>query len=98
MSLSITPSTVLVAVVSFLIAYLANVWYTWRKLSHVPGPTWAGFTKLWMVSQSFQRRQPYAFMEANNKYGTVVQMSLDCPAYMISRLIGPCWTERGYDQ
>ncbi|KAF3037391.1 hypothetical protein E8E11_000820 [Didymella keratinophila] len=74
MSLSITPSTVLVAVVSFLIAYLANVWYTWRKLSHVPGPTWAGFTKLWMVRQSVQRRQPYAFMEANNKYGSLVRV------------------------
>lgn len=77
-------STVLVAVAVSCIAYLIQVWHTWRQLSHVPGPYWAGFTKLWMVSQSFRRRQPYAFMEANNKYGTVARVAF---RYFVDRFI-----------
>jgi hypothetical protein len=98
MNLSITAGTVLVAIAASSIAYLLNVWHTWRQLSHVPGPFWAGFTKLWMVRQSFRRRQPYAIMEANNTYGTVAPAALYYPAYMFLRLADTRWTERGHHQ
>ncbi len=41
----------------------------WSRLSHVPGPFWAGFSKYWMVSQSLKGQQPYAIQKANEKYG-----------------------------
>ncbi|UPX20608.1 uncharacterized protein EKO05_0010836 [Ascochyta rabiei] len=67
--------TILVALIgTSLIAYFVLVWYEWRRLSHVPGPLWAGFTKLWMVYQSQQRRQPHAFKEANDRYGPLVRV------------------------
>ena len=56
---------------ALLIVYFIHEWYTWRQLSHVPGPFWAAFTKLWMVRQSLKRRQPYAFKEANERYGKI---------------------------
>jgi hypothetical protein len=59
--------------VALLIIYLVHTWYEWRRLSHVPGPTWASLTKLWMVRQSLRRRQPFAFKEAHATYGTKIQ-------------------------
>jgi hypothetical protein len=56
--------------VALLTIYLAYTWHEWRKLSHIPGPTWASLTKLWMVRQSLRRRQPFAFKETHATYGT----------------------------
>jgi hypothetical protein len=70
---TVTLSTSLA--VALLTIYLAYTWYEWRKLSHVPGPTWASLTKLWMVRQSLRRRQPFAFKETHATYGTKIQVS-----------------------
>lgn len=54
---------------ALLIVYLIQLLYEWRRLSHVPGPFWAAFTKFWMVRQTVMRRQPYAFKNATESYG-----------------------------
>jgi hypothetical protein len=41
----------------------------WRRLSHVPGPFWAAFSKYWMVRESLKGRQPQAIKQMNDEYG-----------------------------
>lgn len=67
-----------------LIAYLFNAWHEWRRLSHVPGPFSASSSKLWMAFQSFKRRQPYTFKEANERHG-----ALSGSAAMASLILAP---------
>ncbi|KAM5368082.1 hypothetical protein ACJZ2D_009686 [Fusarium nematophilum] len=63
--------TIIVAgIASFAVAlFLADTVRSWYRLSHVPGPFWAAFSKGWMVRQSLKGQQPYAIQEANEKYG-----------------------------
>lgn len=58
------------AVLGLVVLFVADTLRTWYQLSHVPGPFWAGFSKAWMVRQSFKGIQPYAIQQANEKYGT----------------------------
>jgi hypothetical protein len=48
---------------------LVDTLRAWYRLSHVPGPFWAGFSKYWMIRQALIGRQPYANQEVNEKYG-----------------------------
>src|SRR6478609_4990544 len=65
------PRAVIVtAVLGLVVLFVADTLRTWHRLSHVPGPFWAGFSKAWMVRQSFKGIQPYAIQQANEKYGT----------------------------
>ena len=49
--------------------FVVDTLRSWYRLSHVPGPFWAGFSKYWMVRQSLKGQQPYAVQQANEKYG-----------------------------
>ena len=51
------------------VLFLGNWLHAWYRLSHVPGPFWAAFSKYWMVRQSLIGQQPYAIQAANEKYG-----------------------------
>ncbi|KAM5344057.1 hypothetical protein ACJ41O_012594 [Fusarium nematophilum] len=68
--------TIIVAgIASFAVAlFLADTVRSWYRLSHVPGPFWAAFSKGWMVRQSLKGQQPYAIQEANEKYGSLVRI------------------------
>jgi hypothetical protein len=64
------PRTVIAtAALGLVVLFVADTLRTWYRLSHVPGPFWAGFSKAWMVRQSFKGTQPYAIQQANEKYG-----------------------------
>ena len=52
-----------------VVLFLVDTLRTWSRLSHIPGPFWAAFSKYWMVRQSLKGQQPYAIQEANEKYG-----------------------------
>lgn len=41
----------------------------WYRLSHVPGPLWAGISKLWLIRHSLSGRQPHAIQQLNEQYG-----------------------------
>lgn len=58
---------IMVGVVASL--YVSYTLYSWYRLSHVPGPFWAGFSRYWSVRELINGRQPHAFKEANDKYG-----------------------------
>ncbi|KAG5803877.1 hypothetical protein H9Q74_011296 [Fusarium xylarioides] len=62
------------AVLGLVVLFVADTLRTWYRLSHVPGPFWAGFSKAWMVRQSFKGIQPYAIQQANEKYGSLVRI------------------------
>ncbi|KAH8898627.1 cytochrome P450 [Thozetella sp. PMI_491] len=68
-------NTIVTGIVSFVVAlFLANALRSWYRLSHVPGPFWAAFSKYWMVSYSLKGLQPFAIQEANEKYGSLVRI------------------------
>ncbi|KAF4965520.1 hypothetical protein FSARC_6700 [Fusarium sarcochroum] len=67
-------TVLLTAVIGLMVLFVADSLRVWYRLSHVPGPFWAAFSKAWMVRQSFKGRQPYAIQEANEKYGSLVRI------------------------
>lgn len=68
-------TAILTAAIGLVILFIADSLRVWYRLSHVPGPFWAAFSKAWMVRQSFKGRQPYAIQEANEKYGKIHYLS-----------------------
>ena len=60
----------LVAIAGLAI-YVVHTLYLWNRLSHIPGPPSAGFSKYWMIKEALKARQPMAFQEATEKYGAV---------------------------
>jgi hypothetical protein len=69
----VAPSTVLATALALLCAWpMSQMLVQWYRLSHVPGPFWAAFSKYWMVKESLKGRQPTAIKEANDRYGTVL--------------------------
>ncbi|KAF4954313.1 hypothetical protein FGADI_5336 [Fusarium gaditjirri] len=69
------PQAVIATVVlGLVVLFVADTLRAWYRLSHVPGPFWAGFSKAWMVRQSFKGIQPYAIQQANEKYGSLVRI------------------------
>jgi hypothetical protein len=66
----LSRTTVALGVVGLtVVLLLADTLRAWYRLSHVPGPFWAAFSKYWMVNASLKGQQPYAIQEANEKYG-----------------------------
>ncbi|KAJ9137073.1 Cytochrome P450 [Pleurostoma richardsiae] len=55
-------------------ACAAHTWYQWYRLSHVPGPVWAAFSKYWMVKESLKGRQPTAIKEVTDHYGSLARI------------------------
>src|SRR5689334_12208375 len=51
------------------VVYFLHSLLRWYRLSHVPGPFWAAFSKYWMVRESLKGRQPTALKEVTDKYG-----------------------------
>jgi hypothetical protein len=73
------PQTVvLTAVIGLVILFVADTLRVWYHLSHVPGPFLAGFSKAWMVKESFKGEQPYAIQKATEKYGGMPPSNVSC--------------------
>jgi hypothetical protein len=66
MAISMYVACFLGAVVSWI---AARLFYKWYRLSHIPGPFWASFSKYWMVSQSLKGQMHSALKEVTDKYG-----------------------------
>ncbi|KAH3950795.1 hypothetical protein HBI56_205410 [Parastagonospora nodorum] len=71
----ITRATLAIGAVSaVLLTYLVRWVLQWRRLAHVPGPVFASFSKGWMIRESLKGRQPIAFKEVNDKYGSLARV------------------------
>jgi len=72
---------------SLATAYLAHGFYSWYRLSHVPGPFWAAFSKYWMVRESLKGRQPIAIKEVTDKYGTADFLPTNRPGFLLISVV-----------
>ncbi|CEI70900.1 hypothetical protein FVEN_g9720 [Fusarium venenatum] len=61
-------------VVGFLIIFIVNTFRAWYRLSHVPGPFFASFSRLWLLRASMRAQQPMEIQAANEKYGSLVRI------------------------
>jgi len=62
--------TLALNIIGGLIAlYVVHTVVQWRRLSHIPGPLSASFSKWWMVKEALKARQPNSFKKLNDKYG-----------------------------
>ena len=52
-----------------LALYLTHAIWIWHRLSHIPGPFWAGISKLWIIREAFLGRQPMTLRDVTNEYG-----------------------------
>ncbi|KAK4107196.1 cytochrome P450 [Canariomyces notabilis] len=59
---------------ALLAVFVLHTIVQWRRLSHVPGPFWAAFSKYWMVKTALRGDQPSALKAANDKYGSLVRI------------------------
>ncbi|KAJ4989638.1 benzoate 4-monooxygenase cytochrome p450 [Stagonosporopsis vannaccii] len=54
--------------------YLAYSVWSWHRLSHIPGPFWAPFTKFWIIRESFLGRQPTTLRDVTDQYGPLARV------------------------
>jgi cytochrome P450 len=55
-------------------AFVLRAIWQWRRLSHIPGPFTAGFSKLWVFREAVQLRLPGAYHEMGKRYGSLVRV------------------------
>lgn len=79
-----------------LLAYVVHAVLQWQRLSHVPGPYWAAWSKGWMVKESLKQRQPIAFKQVNDKYGRLHFSMVFIHADAKCRLARACRAKRAH--
>lgn len=57
-----------------LVRYLASAVRSYRRLRHIPGPPWAGLSKLWVVLRVTGGRAHTDFLDVCDKYGPVARI------------------------
>ncbi|KAK1774227.1 cytochrome P450 [Copromyces sp. CBS 386.78] len=72
--LPISRELVAGTLVVLALTYIVNTVVVWRRLSHVPGPWWAGLSNWGFFSDALKLRQPTAMMEYHDRYGTLVRV------------------------
>lgn len=68
-------AAILVAGALLLAGYLAWTFWQWHRLSHIPGPSIAGFSKIWMVREGLKARQPMSIKKVTDKYGELSSLA-----------------------
>ena len=66
-----TPSsTFILSLIAILVlAYVAQIFYQWQRLSHISGPFWASFSRFWLLRQAWKGRVHTAIKDACEEYG-----------------------------
>ncbi|GKU10840.1 unnamed protein product, partial [Fusarium langsethiae] len=62
------------AVIGLVIVFIVNSFRAWYRLSHVPGPFLASFSRFWMLRGSMRGQQPMEMQAAVEKYGSLVRV------------------------
>ena len=60
--------------VTFTLWIIANAFQSYRRLSHIPGPALAAFSRLWLLWGHLGTRIHLDYFEANLKYGPLVRV------------------------
>jgi hypothetical protein len=66
-----TPSStfILSFIAILILAYVAQTFYQWKRLSHIPGPFWASLSRFWLFSQAWNERVHVAVRDVCEEYG-----------------------------
>jgi hypothetical protein len=46
--------------------------YSWYRLSHIPGPKYASVSRLWMIRHTLSGKLNLALKDATDKYGSIL--------------------------
>ena len=65
------PGTAVLIPGAFVAIYLIHSVSVWYRLSHIPGPRWAGFSRYWAFKKALKGPQTAAFKEESDKYGEI---------------------------
>ena len=57
-----------------LLYYLSSTFLSWFRLRHVPGPSLASISYLWLARAALSRRLYYIYRDLGVKYGSVVRV------------------------
>jgi hypothetical protein len=71
LTIKATPSsTFILSLIAILIlAYVAQTFYQWQRLSHIPGPFWASLSRFWLFRQAWKERVHVAVNDVCEEYG-----------------------------
>ncbi|KAK5653208.1 hypothetical protein OQA88_9106 [Cercophora sp. LCS_1] len=74
MALLQAPPTLVAAFLAFGIYIFISRFRTWYRLRHIPGPTSAGWSKLWLLKHQLGGRLPKDLADACEKYGSLTRV------------------------
>ncbi|KAK4466256.1 putative cytochrome P450 E-class, group I [Cladorrhinum samala] len=67
----------------------------YRRLRHIPGPAWAGYTPLWLVRRQYAGRLHRDIYELSKKYGTIFRIAPNWVSINDPAEIRRVWQARG---
>jgi hypothetical protein len=76
------------AVVCLVILFIVDSLRAWYRLSHVPGPFVASFSRFWMLRGSMRAQLPMEMQAAVEKYGRMTILCNIHLMYLLSNGIG----------
>ena len=68
------PTLLACAIAIFLFAFIVDRVRTYRRLSHIPGPTLGGLSKFWMIRACTSGRNHLLVADVNAKYGRLARI------------------------
>jgi hypothetical protein len=75
-----TTSVPLLGAAALVVWYVVTAFYSWYRLRHVPGPTLASFSYLWVAKNTLLGRSAIE-LKGLKKYGSLVRIS---PNYLVT--------------
>jgi len=72
----ISSAGVSIAAAALVVAwFIARTIWVWRRLRHIPGPTLAGFSSLWLIRKQSSGRFCEHMRDVSEKYGEYLSLS-----------------------
>ena len=70
----VSPALPAITIALLLLALIFNRILVYRRLSHIPGPAWAGISRLWQMRACVSGRQHLIYGEMCQKYGGLARI------------------------
>ncbi|KIW34406.1 uncharacterized protein PV07_01184 [Cladophialophora immunda] len=70
----------LIALAVISVSVLTSKFLAWKRLRHIPGPFWCGWSDLWMLRRAFRGSLYMDLDDLRHKYGPLVRIA---PEYLI---------------
>ena len=73
------PTAILLGLAGVIALLLVARVRAYRRLSHIPGPFWTGWTDLWLIKAQLSGRISFILADANTKYGMFLKFFFSTP-------------------